>query len=155
MAPPQHDCLGIAITNAGILAAAGLPVGFFRAHATLKNRTLAEKMQRWNNFKLTGRILANPMATFAACGFAYTAANCEMRKYLARDDVLNGMVGGIAAGTVLGLKTNSSVNALKYSVLFAGAMLVTDFLTKMVPNTISDLKTTGPVELSHKPGTAQ
>lgn len=82
--------------------------------------TLAEKMQRWQNLKLTARIMANPMATFAAAGFAYAAAECNMKNYLRREDPLNGVVGGIAVGAVLGLKTNSAFNALKYGALFAG-----------------------------------
>lgn len=41
--------------------------------ACLQDMTLQEKMQRWQNVKLTARIMANPMATFAAAGFAYKA----------------------------------------------------------------------------------
>jgi hypothetical protein len=40
----------------------------------LQDLTLAQKMQRWQNVKLTARIMANPMATFAAAGLAYAAA---------------------------------------------------------------------------------
>jgi hypothetical protein len=43
----------------------------------LQELTLAEKMQRWKNFKLTARILANPMATFAAAGLAFAAAGAD------------------------------------------------------------------------------
>ncbi|KAF8065732.1 hypothetical protein HT031_002792 [Scenedesmus sp. PABB004] len=139
------DCLSSATTTAMALGAAGVPVGFFRAHVTLKDLTLAQKMQRWQNVKLTARLLANPMATFAACGFAYAAAECETRRYLGRRDVLSGIVGGAAAGCVLGLKTNSAPNALKYSALFAGAMVVTEFLSAMVPALVGDIKPTGPV----------
>jgi hypothetical protein len=43
-----------------------------------------------------------------------------MKNYLGREDTLNGIVGGVAVGAVLGLKSNSGVNALKYGALFAG-----------------------------------
>ena len=86
----------------------------------LQDLTLAEKMQRYQNFKRTAKIMANPMFTFAACGFAFAAADCSMQNYLGRDSTLNGIVGGIAAGSVLGLKTNSAFNAVKYSALFGG-----------------------------------
>jgi hypothetical protein len=43
-----------------------------------------------------------------------------MKNYLGREDTLNGIVGGAAVGAVLGLKSNSGVNALKYGALFAG-----------------------------------
>lgn len=86
----------------------------------MQDLTLAEKMQRFNNLKRTARIMANPMFTFAACGFAYAAADCSMQNYLGRESTLTGIVGGIAAGSVLGLKTNSAPNAVKYSALFAG-----------------------------------
>lgn len=155
MAPGNEDCFARAKQLAGIMGVAGVPVGFFRAHVTLKELTLAEKMQRWQNVKLTARILANPMATFAAAGFAFAAAECNMKNYLGREDTLNGIVGGAAVGAVLGLKSNSGVNALKYGALFAGAMVVTDFLTKMVPALTSDLKSTGPIEIQKKPAAAQ
>jgi hypothetical protein len=44
-----------------------------------------------------------------------------MKNYLGREDTLNSIVGGAAVGAVLGLKTNSGANALKYGFLFAGA----------------------------------
>eukprot|EP00882_Tetradesmus_deserticola_P022127 GHRQ01024013.1.p3 GENE.GHRQ01024013.1~~GHRQ01024013.1.p3 ORF type:complete len:139 (+),score=74.93 GHRQ01024013.1:731-1147(+) len=136
------------------MGAAGIPVGFFRAHVTLKDLTLAQKMQRWQNVKLTARIMANPMATFAAAGFAFAAADCSMKNYLGREDTLTGIMGGAAVGAVLGLKTNSGVNAIKYGALVAGAMIVTDFLTKVVPALTSDLKPSGPIELHNKPAAA-
>jgi hypothetical protein len=34
-------------------------------------------------------------------------------------------------------------------------MVVTDFLTKMVPALTSDLKSTGPIEIQKKPAAAQ
>jgi hypothetical protein len=34
----QQDCFGKGLQTAGIMAAAGVPVGFFRAHVTLKVR---------------------------------------------------------------------------------------------------------------------
>lgn len=136
------------------MGAAGIPVGFFRAHVTLKDLTLAEKMQRWNNVKLTARIMANPMGTFAAAGLAFGFVDCTMRNYMGRDDSLTGMVGGLAAGAVMGLRTNSAANAIKYGSLFALGMLVQDFLTRIAPAALGDLKATGPVELSNPPPAA-
>jgi uncharacterized membrane protein YebE (DUF533 family) len=43
-----------------------------------------------------------------------------MKNYLGREDTLNSIAGGAAVGAVLGLKTNSGPNALKYGALFAG-----------------------------------
>ncbi|WIA37108.1 hypothetical protein OEZ86_014075 [Tetradesmus obliquus] len=154
MARANEDCLDSAKQMAGAMAVAGVPVGFFKAHVTLKDMTLQEKMQRWQNVKLTARIMANPMATFAAAGFAYKATECSMRHYLGREDSLNSMVGGAAVGAVLGLKANSGAVALKYGALVAGTMLITDFLTKMVPALTSDLKSTGPIEIQKKPAAA-
>uniref|UniRef100_A0A383WC21 Uncharacterized protein n=1 Tax=Tetradesmus obliquus TaxID=3088 RepID=A0A383WC21_TETOB len=185
MARANEDCLDSAKQMAGAMAVAGVPVGFFKAHVTLKDMTLQEKMQRWQNVKLTARIIpqlthlllchdmtlqekmqrwqnvkltarimANPMATFAAAGFAYKATECSMRHYLGREDSLNSMVGGAAVGAVLGLKANSGAVALKYGALVAGTMLITDFLTKMVPALTSDLKSTGPIEIQKKPAAA-
>jgi hypothetical protein len=81
-------------------------------------------MQRWQNVKLTGRIMAKPMGSFAATGFAFAAAECAMHNYMGRDDPLTGIVGGLAAGAVQGLMTNSAYNALKYGAVFAGELLL-------------------------------
>jgi len=69
--------------------------------------------------KLTGSIMANPMATFAAAGLAFGFTDCTMRNYMGRDDTLTGIVGGLAAGAVMGLRTNNAGNALKYGSFFA------------------------------------
>eukprot|EP00775_Hariotina_reticulata_P012927 gene12927-13055_t len=153
-APPK-DCWEGATNTALLLGAAGVPVGFFRAHVTLKDLTLAEKMQRWKNVKLTARIMASPMGSFAATGFAFAAADCAMQNYMGREDPLTGIVGGLAAGAVQGLRTNSAYNALKYGAVFAAGMVVADFLTKTVPSLMMDLKSTGPVELDTKPHLAK
>eukprot|EP00878_Enallax_costatus_P004013 GHUV01004236.1.p1 GENE.GHUV01004236.1~~GHUV01004236.1.p1 ORF type:complete len:155 (+),score=63.16 GHUV01004236.1:326-790(+) len=147
----QADCMTRAWTTAKVMAAAGVPIGFFRAHVTLKDLTLAEKMQRYQNFKRTAKIMANPMFTFAACGFAFAAADCSMQNYLGRDSTLNGLVGGIAAGSVLGLKTNSAFNAVKYSALFGAGMIVADFLGTTVPELVGgDMRQMDPSVLSKK-----
>ena len=91
------------------------------AIAPAQDLTLAQKMQRWTNIKLTARIMAAPIATFAVCGAAYKATDCLVRQYLGREDVLSGIAGGIAVGTVLGLRSNSAPTAIKLSALFAGA----------------------------------
>lgn len=93
----------------------------------MQDLSLAEKMRRFNNFKRTAVIMANPMFTFAACGFAFAAADCSMQNYLGRESTLTGIVGGIAAGAVMGLKTGSAPAAVKYSALFSGGL---QFLTR-------------------------
>jgi hypothetical protein len=80
-------------------------------------------MQRWQNIKLTGGIMARPMGTFAAAGLAFGYADCSMRNYMGRDDILTGIVGGLSAGAVMGLRTNNAGNALKYGAFFAGEAL--------------------------------
>lgn len=150
----QDDCWNRGLRTAGFMAAGSIPVGFFRAHATLKNLTLAEKMQRWRNVKLTGSIMANPMATFAAAGLAFGFTDCTMRNYMGRDDTLTGIVGGLAAGAVMGLRTNNAGNALKYGSFFALGMLACDFLTRIAPSTLGDIKPTGPITITQPPPAA-
>jgi hypothetical protein len=57
-----------------LMAAASVPVGFFRAHGDLKKLTIQEKLIRMNSFRVTGRALWGPMATFAAAGAAFAGA---------------------------------------------------------------------------------
>lgn len=93
---------------------------FHLLFCVLQRLTLEEKMQKWNNVKLTARIMGNPMATFAACGLAYATADCATQRYLGREDPLSGVMGGVAVGVVLGLKQHSVPQALGYAALFAG-----------------------------------
>lgn len=147
----KEDCWSKGLKTAGVMAAGSVPVGFFRAHATLKDLTLAEKMQRWQNVKLTAGIMAKPMATFAAAGLAFAATDCSMRNYMGREDVLTGVVGGLAAGAVMGLRTNNAGNALKYGALFAAGQVACDFLTRIAPNVLGDIKATGPMTITQDP----
>eukprot|EP00877_Chromochloris_zofingiensis_P002576 jgi/Chrzof1/12319/Cz06g30060.t1 len=104
---------------------------FHLLFCVLQRLTLEEKMQKWNNVKLTARIMGNPMATFAACGLAYATADCATQRYLGREDPLSGVMGGVAVGVVLGLKQHSVPQALGYAALFAGATIVVNFFTKV------------------------
>jgi hypothetical protein len=79
-------------------------------------------MQRWANIQRTARIMVNPMATFAACGFAFAAAQCASYHNLGREDTLNGVVGGLAVGAVIGLKRASLASAIGYGSMFAGVV---------------------------------
>lgn len=132
MAPkPGESCVSYGLTYAMGMGMVGVPVGFFRAHETLKKLSLDEKMQRWKNVKRTAGILSGPVGTFAACGFAYAAAECLTREYLGRDDSMTGIVGGLAVGTVLGLKRGSFIQGVGYGALFAGASILADFYTNI------------------------
>lgn len=70
-APPDQGCASYGLTLGAAMAAASVPVGFFRAHADLKHLTIQEKLVRMNSFRVAGRAMAGPMATFAAAGAAY------------------------------------------------------------------------------------
>jgi hypothetical protein len=106
-----------------------VPVGFFRAHAALKGLTIQEKLVRMNSFRLAGRTMVGPMATFAAAGAAYAVGDCITQSQLGRRDTLSGVVGGLAVGAVIGLKRGSLIQGIGYGSLCAGLMLVTDFFT--------------------------
>jgi hypothetical protein len=109
------------------MAAASIPAGFFRAHTALKGLTIQEKLVRMNSFRLAGRTMAGPMATFAAAGAAYAAADCITQQQLGRRDTLTGVMGGLAVGAVVGLKRGSLIQGIGFGSLCAGVMLVTDF----------------------------
>lgn len=86
------------------------------------------------------------MATFAAAGAAYAAADCATQAYLGRHDTLSGVVGGLAVGAVIGLKRGSLAAGVGFGGLCAGAMLVTDFFSKIAHPAFDDVKPYGPKE---------
>jgi len=88
-------------------------------------------MKRWSNVKRTARIVADPVATFAASGGAYAAAECATEARLGREDSSAGMAGGAAVGAVLGLKAGSIASGIGYAGLFAGLSLVSDFYSQI------------------------
>ncbi|KAI8472694.1 MAG: hypothetical protein J3K34DRAFT_413328 [Monoraphidium minutum] len=146
MAPPNQGCASYGLTLGAAMAGASIPVGFFRAHAALKTLTIQEKLIKMNSFRVAGRALAPPMATFAAAGAAYAVADCVMQDFLGRRDTLTGVVGGLAVGGVIGLKRGSLVQGVGYGCLCAGAMLIADFFTKIVHPAFDDIKPYGPKE---------
>jgi len=126
------------------MAGASIPVGFFRAHEALKHLTIQEKLVRMNSFRLTGRVMAGPLLTFAAAGAAFGAADCLVQDYLGRKDTLSGVAGGLAVGAVIGLKKGSLIAGVGYGAACAGAMLVTDFFSKVVHPAFDGVKPYGP-----------
>lgn len=139
-------CVQASATLGAGMALASVPVGFFRAHADLKHLTIQEKLVRMNSFRVAGRAMAGPMATFAAAGAAFGLADCLTQDYLGRRDTLTGVVGGLAVGAVVGLKRGSLAAAFGYGAACAGAMLVTDFIAKVVHPAFDDVKVYGPKE---------
>lgn len=117
--------------------------GFFRAHNALRRLPLAEMMQRWRNVKRTARIVADPVATFAASGAAYAAAECATEAKLGREDAAAGVAGGCAVGAVLGLKAGSVASGIGYAGLFAGLSLVTDFYSRIAHPAFDSISLTG------------
>ncbi len=127
-APTDEGCVSYGAKVGALMAAASIPVGFFRAHENLKSLTIQEKLIKMNSFRVTGRAMAGPLATFAAAGAAFGAAECLTQDYLGRRDTLTGVVGGLAVGGVIGLKRGSLVQGIGFGALCAGAMLVTEFI---------------------------
>lgn len=140
---PGEDCAHRALTYAAALGLVGVLPGFFRAHNTLRRLPLAEMMQRWRNVKRTARIVADPVATFAASGAAYAAAECATEAKLGREDAAAGVAGGCAVGAVLGLKAGSVASGIGYAGLFAGLSLVTDFYSRIAHPAFDSISLTG------------
>jgi hypothetical protein len=117
------------VSLAALMGAVSALPSFFRAHEALKKLTVQEKLVRMNSFRTAGRAMAGPFVTFAAAGAAYGAVECLTQDYLGREDTLQGVMGGLAVGTVIGLKRGSLIQGIGFGALCAGAMLVTDFFT--------------------------
>ncbi|GBF95807.1 hypothetical protein Rsub_08243 [Raphidocelis subcapitata] len=146
MAPTDMGCVKASATLGVGMGLVSVPVGFFRAHADLKHLTIQEKLVRMNSFRVAGRAMAGPLATFAAAGAAFGAADCLMQDVLGRRDTLTGVVGGLAVGAVVGLKRGSLISGIGFGALCAGVMLVTDFVEKVAHPAFDDIKVYGPKE---------
>lgn len=140
---PGEDCATRALTYAASLGLVGLLPGFFRAHTALRRLPLSEMMRRWANVKRTARIVADPVATFAASGAAYAAAECATEAKLGREDSAAGVAGGAAVGAVLGLKAGSLAAGVGYAGLFAGLSLVSDFYAQIAHPAFDTISLTG------------
>jgi hypothetical protein len=140
---PGEDCAQRALTYAAALGLVGVLPGFFRAHNALRRLPLSEMMRRWANVKRTARIVADPVATFAASGAAYGAAECATEAHLGREDTAAGLAGGAAVGAVLGLKAGSIASGFGYAGLFAGLSLVSDFYAQIAHPAFDSISLSG------------
>lgn len=128
------------------MAAVGVPVGFFRAHAALKRLTIAEKLVRMNSFRVATPVILGPVATLAAAGAAFAATDCAAEEALGRGGALPGVLGGLAVGAVFGLKHASLSRGLGVGAACAGFMLAADFFESVVHPAFDDVKRHGPKE---------
>jgi len=81
----QQDCGGTQQTPA-----ARHPAPTTARSSFLQMLPIHEKNHPLRNAARATGILVKPMATFAAIGFAFAAADCTMRNYMGRDDTLTG-----------------------------------------------------------------
>ncbi|KAK9815230.1 hypothetical protein WJX72_000376 [[Myrmecia] bisecta] len=96
------DCMFRVASGAASSALAGTIVGAVLANWGNIPRVLAN--QPWPALKRTGRIMFSYGATFTFIGVAYTGVDCVVEHIRGKKDVWNGVLGGAAAGAVLGLR---------------------------------------------------
>ena len=76
--------------------------------------------------RTTGSYMANSGGVFAAVGAMYTGTSCLSKSIRGKDDFWNGVYGGLAAGTVMGLKAKKVGVAVGAGVAFAAASASVD-----------------------------
>lgn len=147
----KRNCLQHTVSQGGLLGAFGVGVGFFKAHEEYKRLTLQEKlaMTRLDNFRRTLRIMSPPVALFAAAGSAFAATECLSERLIGKQDARSGILGGFAAGAVVGLARGNFGSALGASLLFALGSVTADFFTRVLHPRFDDIEVSGPLA---KPG---
>eukprot|EP00884_Botryococcus_braunii_P000033 jgi/Botrbrau1/1002/Bobra.114_1s0040.1 len=117
-----EDCF----TRTGIAAGTGLLAGGFLGgvKANWSDVPLVLRDQPWPALVRTGRIMAQYGITCAAVGIGYASVECISEKLRGKKDWVNGVLGGITAGGVLGLRVGRVSRGIAAAVTFATASAV-------------------------------
>eukprot|EP00850_Spirogloea_muscicola_P022656 SM000305S11814 [mRNA] locus=s305:123300:123962:- [translate_table: standard] len=104
------------LSAAAASAAAGTVLG--AVTATWQDVPAVQRNDARPALRKTARLMGTYGATFAAIGTAFAAVDAIAEKARGRKDLLNGVLGGFAAGAVIGVRQGSVSTAL----LAGGAM---------------------------------
>ncbi len=112
----------------------------------LQTVRLKEKRAFMGNMARSLGIIAGPAALFSVVGASFAATECAAGNLRGKQDSLNGVLGAITAGSIIGVRVGSISSALGYSAVFAAGSLVADFITNIVHPVFDDLKVSGPLK---------
>ncbi|CAD7701746.1 unnamed protein product [Ostreobium quekettii] len=84
----------------------------------------------------TGQVMLSHGSFFAATGIMYAGGECMSEWIRGKSDYKNGMVGGLAAGSIVGLRTRSIA-------LGVGASVAMAFMSAVVDSTGHNIKGDG------------
>ena len=142
-APPE-SCGSFAAQQASLFAAAGAATGFFRVHAHSKTLSLAEKNRVGANLLASAGRVAGPVGYYTAVGLAFSGAQCLAQQASGERDAVSGIIGGAAAGAVVGLRRASLPAAVGFGMLFASGSLLADFLVGIATPVLGSMAVKNP-----------
>lgn len=87
----------------------------------MQTLSLSEKNAVAANFLKSAKITGAPAVYYTAIGLAYSGTQCAVEKINGERDAVSGIIGGLAAGAVVGLKSQSVPGAVGFGLFFAGA----------------------------------
>lgn len=88
--------------------------------AFLQTVSIADKRALAANFLKTAKIMVPPTLYYGAIGVAFSGTQCAVEKINGERDAVSGILGGVAAGAVVGLRNGSLPGAIGFGMLFAG-----------------------------------
>eukprot|EP00244_Chara_vulgaris_P010373 TRINITY_DN474_c0_g1_i1.p1 TRINITY_DN474_c0_g1~~TRINITY_DN474_c0_g1_i1.p1 ORF type:complete len:157 (-),score=36.54 TRINITY_DN474_c0_g1_i1:583-1053(-) len=94
--------------------------------ATWQDVPVVERNQSLPALKRTAKVMGSYGATFAAIGGVFAATDCLAERLRGKKDLLNGVIGGMAAGAVIGLRAGSLPYGLGASAAFAAMSAIVD-----------------------------
>eukprot|EP00270_Netrium_digitus_P020613 TRINITY_DN853_c0_g1_i1.p1 TRINITY_DN853_c0_g1~~TRINITY_DN853_c0_g1_i1.p1 ORF type:complete len:154 (+),score=25.67 TRINITY_DN853_c0_g1_i1:53-514(+) len=94
--------------------------------ATWQNVPAVERNQAWPALQKTGRVMSSYGLYFAAIGTVFAATDAIAQEVRGKKDIWNGFLGGLAAGSVVGLRTGSVPMAVGASAAFAAMSVIVD-----------------------------
>eukprot|EP00245_Coleochaete_scutata_P003385 TRINITY_DN14995_c0_g1_i1.p1 TRINITY_DN14995_c0_g1~~TRINITY_DN14995_c0_g1_i1.p1 ORF type:complete len:159 (-),score=41.19 TRINITY_DN14995_c0_g1_i1:468-944(-) len=110
--------------------------------ATWKDVPAVERNQALPALKKTARVMGSYGVTFAAIGGVFAAAEATSEALRGKKDFINGAVGGIAAGTILGLRAGSVGVGVAACAAMAAAAVLSD---------VTNSSVTSPLERDYLP----
>mmetsp|Transcript_3639 Transcript_3639/g.22811 ORF Transcript_3639/g.22811 Transcript_3639/m.22811 type:complete len:118 (+) Transcript_3639:255-608(+) len=87
---------------------------------------VVERNQAWPALVKTGRVMGTHAALFAAVGGTYAGVECIAEEVRGTKDSWNGILGGIAAGGIIGIKAGRIPAGLAASAALAATSAIVD-----------------------------
>ncbi|KXZ51691.1 hypothetical protein GPECTOR_11g141 [Gonium pectorale] len=143
-AADKHDVLTYTVTNASLIALAGLAAGAQEAYLTFERLPPSLSRQHFKQAKLLLGIIGKKTAYAGLLGAVFSATDALVENARGKHDLTSGMVAGAVTGFLFGMG-RPMPQPFAWPLGFAATAVAADFLGELLPKYMKDFRMYGPV----------